>query len=83
MAKVKVYTIDYCPYCLRAKDLLKKRGIEFEEIKFSMDDDAMWEELYQRSKMKTAPQIFNGEELIGGFAELDTLDKKDQLKSLK
>jgi glutaredoxin len=46
------------------------------------DDDAKWDELFARSGMKTMPQIFNGEDLIGGYSQLATLDQKDQLKSL-
>jgi len=47
------------------------------------DDDQMWEDLYKRSGMKTVPQIFHGKKLIGGFRELDALDKVDSLASLK
>ncbi|MEK6578611.1 MAG: glutaredoxin domain-containing protein [Bdellovibrionota bacterium] len=80
---IKVYTTNYCPYCMRAKALLKQRGITFTEIEFDIRDDAKWEELYKLSKLKTVPQIFADETLIGGFAELERLDAKDQLASLK
>jgi glutaredoxin 3 len=80
--KVTVYTLDYCPYCERAKALLKQRGIPFEEVRVAEDDDAKWAELYKRSGMRTMPQIFSGEKLIGGYTELAEQDRKDQLKSL-
>jgi glutaredoxin 3 len=82
-AKVKLYTMDYCPYCERAKALLTKRAVAFEEVRVPDDDDAQWDALYLRSKMKTMPQIFNGEQLIGGYTELAALDSRDQLQSLK
>ena len=42
MSKVTVYTMDHCPYCERAKALLKQRGVEYAEIRVSMDDDSQW-----------------------------------------
>lgn len=81
--KVKVYTITPCPYCEAAKNLLKMRGIAFDAEMISRDDDARRDELYQRSKMKTFPQIFHGDRLIGGYDELATLDRQDQLVSLR
>ncbi len=77
-----VYTMVNCPYCLQAKQLLTDRGVPFKEILVAENDDAMWIELFEKSGMKTMPQIFNGEELIGGYTELAALDAQDQLKSL-
>jgi glutaredoxin len=48
-----------------------------------MDDEAQWEALEKRSGMKTMPQIFVGDRLIGGYTDLADLDGKDQLSSLK
>jgi len=83
MAKITVYTTDNCPYCLRAKQMLSERGIPYEEIKIGWDDDAEWEALYKKSELKTVPQIFSGDTLIGGYTELSALDQKDQLESLR
>ena len=83
MAKVSVYTMEYCPYCMMAKRLLTRRGIEFEEILVPDDDEAQWNALYTRSGMRTMPQIYHGERLIGGYQELSILDGQDQLASLK
>ncbi len=77
-----VYTMVNCPFCLQAKQLLTDRGVPFKEILVAENDDAMWIELFEKSGMKTMPQIFNGEELIGGYTELAALDGQDQLKSL-
>lgn len=81
--KVRLYTMKVCPYCIRAKELLKRRGIEFEEILVSEDDDAAWDRLYQMSGMQTVPQIWAGEKLIGGYTDLAALDAQDQLASIK
>jgi glutaredoxin 3 len=83
MAKIKVYTMEYCPYCKQAKALLQRRGIEFQEEMVKDDDDAKWAELFKLSGMKTMPIIFSGDKLIGGYTDLSALDGKDQLASLK
>jgi glutaredoxin 3 len=83
MAKVTLYTMEYCPYCKQAKGLLTRRGIAFEEILVPDDDNAQWDALYKRSGMRTMPQIFDGDRLVGGYQELVELDGQDQLASLK
>lgn len=82
MKKITIYTASNCPYCHSAKLLLKKRQIPFEEIEISPQDGDSWEKLSIRSGMKTVPQIFHGEKLIGGFNELSALDNLDGLSSL-
>ena len=81
--KVTVYTFETCPYCVRAKQLLEARGIQYEEHQISPDDDQKRQELYDRSGMRTVPQIFFEQRLIGGYTDLADLNKKDQLESLK
>lgn len=85
--QVTVYSLTYCPFCVRAKRLLAERGIIFKEVVLSEDDDAQWDALEKQSGMKTAPQIFvtegSTERCIGGFTELAALDQKDQLNSLR
>jgi glutaredoxin 3 len=80
MAKVLIYTTQNCSYCRAAKDLLKARGIEFTEV--LVESDQQWDEMIARSGMKTVPQIFYNERLIGGFTDLVSLDKKNGLSSL-
>lgn len=81
--KVVVYTMNYCPYCERAKALLQRKGIAFEEVRVPEEDDAAWDALEKRSGMKTMPQIFADDELIGGYTELAARDAQDGLESLR
>ncbi len=83
MRKIRIYTILSCPYCIRAKNILKERGLEFIEHVLDYKDDKAWENLEERTGMDTVPQIFYGEKFIGGCSDLEDLDDKDQLKSLK
>lgn len=80
MKPVVVYTSPSCPYCVRAKELLRRRGIPFEEILLDWDDEAGWQEAQKRSGMKTVPQIFIDGACVGGFTELDALDRAGKLK---
>jgi glutaredoxin 3 len=83
MAKVVVYSMLSCPYCVKAKSLLKDRGISFEEVVVDYDDEAMWDELYRKSGMKTVPQIYVDGKCLGGQDDLAKLDAEDGLQSLK
>jgi glutaredoxin 3 len=83
MAKVIVYTMNYCPYCIRAKQLLNQKGVPFEERLVADDDDIEWDRLEKLSGMKTMPQIFHGDQLIGGYNDLAVLDQKQGLSHLK
>jgi glutaredoxin 3 len=78
MKRVLVYSTQICPYCVRAKHLLKSRGIAFEEIDVSGDAEAR-ARLVEMTGRRTVPQIFIGEEAIGGFDELAALDRKGEL----
>jgi len=76
---VKVYSTNYCPYCTRAKQLLSKRGIPFEEIDVTTDDTVRaW--LVQATGQRTVPQIFVHDEPIGGFDNLHELDRTGELQ---
>lgn len=81
MKKITVYTMEHCPYCVRAKQLLKDRGLAFEEVHVDISDEQSWKSLQARSGMKTLPQIFFGEDLVGGYTELATADKKGELRA--
>jgi glutaredoxin 3 len=79
MSDVQVYTTDYCPYCDRAKALLQKRGIPYEEIDVSEDHEKRaW--LVKATGRRTVPQIFIKGESIGGSDELHALDRSGELK---
>ena len=84
MAKVVIYSKDYCPYCDQAKRLLKLRDIPFEEINIGQWSMDAVNKLTERSGMRTVPQIFHGDELIGGCDELVAKDQRESgLDSLK
>jgi glutaredoxin 3 len=81
MAHVRVYSTSFCPYCIRAKLLLEERGIPYEGIDVSGDYEArQW--LVQATGRRTVPQIFIGEEPIGGFDDLRALDRTGELERL-
>ncbi|MBX3261124.1 MAG: glutaredoxin 3 [Labilithrix sp.] len=78
MKAVRLYTTRICPYCIRAKLLLQGRGIAFEEIDVSSDPEKRaW--LVETTGRRTVPQIFIGDEPIGGFDELRALDLSGEL----
>lgn len=75
---VRVYSTLICPYCIRAKLLLRERGIPYEEIDVTGDYEArQW--LVKVTGRRTVPQIFIGDESIGGFDELRALDRSGEL----
>lgn len=79
MAKITVYTKDYCPYCTKAKSRLEVEGLEYEEIDITTDP-AAFEELKKRSGLMTVPQVFVGDTLIGGSDDLEA--KIEEVKAL-
>lgn len=81
MPKVVIYTKPFCPYCARAEALLTRKGVEFEEIIASMDPEKR-EEMRRRSGRMTYPQIFVGETHVGGFDDLDALERDGKLDAL-
>jgi glutaredoxin 3 len=82
MPKVRIYTTPFCPYCSRAKSLLAKKGIEFEEIDVYMDPDARDEMTEKSGGCRTVPQIFIGERHVGGCDQLHELDRDGKLDPL-
>jgi glutaredoxin 3 len=77
-ARVRMFTTLICPYCIRAKMLLKSKRIAYEEIDVS-GDHAMRAWLVKTTGRRTVPQIFIGDEPIGGFDELRALDRAGEL----
>jgi glutaredoxin 3 len=82
MKKIRLYTSQICPYCVRAKSLLKKKGAAFEEIDISMDVKAREEMLTASGGARTVPQIFNGDTHVGGCEELYALEREGKLDGL-
>ena len=79
---VTMYTTQVCPYCIRAKQLLKARGVEqIEEIRIDLDP-AQREAMMTRTGRRTVPQIFIGETHVGGCDDLVALDQRGGLLPL-
>lgn len=81
MPEVVVYTGPFCPYCVQAKMLLKRKGVSFREIDVSKDP-ALRADVMARSGLRTVPQIWIGEYHVGGFDELYALDRAGKLDGL-
>jgi glutaredoxin 3 len=81
MANITIYTTTYCPYCVKAKDLLKRKGASWTEIN-AEDDDAREAMIVKAGGRRTVPQIFIGETHVGGCDDLYALDKAGKLDAL-
>jgi glutaredoxin 3 len=78
---VEIYTKAYCPYCQRAKELLRIKGVLF--VEYAIDHDAARAaEMIQRSGRATVPEVFIGNRCIGGCAELFEFDESGELDQL-
>jgi glutaredoxin 3 len=82
IANVKIYTTTSCPYCVRAKALLKKRDIPYEEVDVTGDFEKRERLVKDSGGMRTVPQIFVDEKPIGGSDELHALDASGELEKL-
>ena len=82
MAAVTIYTRPMCPYCVRAVSLLKKKGVDFEEIDAGFDMGKKKEMMERANGARTFPQIFIGDDHIGGCDEMLSLDRAGKLDSL-
>ena len=82
MAHVKMYTTQVCPYCIRAKTLLKQRGVDsIEEIRVDLDPTER-QTMMQITGRRTVPQIFIGDTHVGGCDDLIALDQRGALMPL-
>ena len=79
---VTVYSKDYCPYCLRAKQLLNHKGVEFTEYQVDRDQEKYREMLARSNGGRTVPQIFIGDKHVGGSDDLYALHRQDKLDAL-
>lgn len=80
--EVTIYSTTFCPYCVRAKQLLERKGIDFKEINLSNEAPEVRIELMQRTNHRTVPQIFIKDQFIGGFDQLYALEKDGKLDEL-
>jgi glutaredoxin 3 len=82
MKPVRMYTTPICPYCVRAKSLLRKKGVEVEEVDVFMDIGAREEMESKTGGARSVPQIFIGDTHVGGCDELYALEKEGKLDPL-
>jgi glutaredoxin 3 len=78
MKTVTIYTTPTCPYCIAAKALLRKKGVQFNEVGIEGDRGAAFS-LAGRTGRATVPQIFVGAKHIGGFDDLNALEQAGRL----
>ncbi|MGP1665686.1 MAG: glutaredoxin 3 [Rhodanobacter sp.] len=79
MPKIEIYSTAVCPYCINAKNLLKSKGLEWEEVRIDTDPvqrDAM---LKRSGGRRTVPQIFINDQHVGGFDDLLAADRSGKL----
>ncbi|HVJ65405.1 MAG TPA: glutaredoxin 3 [Bdellovibrionota bacterium] len=79
---VLIYSKDFCPYCDAAKNLLTQRGVGYEEINISTQPEKRDEMMTRSAPRRTFPQIFVGNEGLGGFDDINALDKAGKLEAL-
>jgi glutaredoxin 3 len=82
MPEIEVYTTPVCPYCLSAKDLLRRKGVVFHEINVAGDQARRAEMIARANGRTTVPQIFVGDAHIGGCDDLYALDETGELDRL-
>jgi glutaredoxin 3 len=82
MAKIEIYSTQVCPYCIRAKDLLKRKGVEYTEIYVDQDDTLRQAMMDRAGGRRSVPQIFINDQHIGGCDDLYALDQAHKLDPL-
>jgi glutaredoxin 3 len=82
VANVEIYSSFWCPYCYRAKNLLKSKGVEFKEIEVDNDANLREEMVKRAGGRRTVPQIFIDGKHVGGSDELAALDRAGKLDPL-
>jgi alkyl hydroperoxide reductase subunit F len=78
MADIEIYSKDWCPYCAKAKALLKSKGLTYREIDVT-DDEDLQREMIERSGRRSVPEIFIDGELVGGYDDLARLNSTGEL----
>jgi glutaredoxin 3 len=81
VAQITVYTTDPCSFCVRVKQLLAARGVDYDEVNLSKDPEGR-AQLVERTGMLSFPQVVIGDEVIGGFRETYEADRSGRLREL-
>lgn len=79
MATIEIYSSTFCPYCIRAKSLFKKKGLDFVEYNVQSEPGKQDEMLSRSGGVRTVPQIFINDRHVGGCDELYALERKQEL----
>ncbi len=79
MAKVEIYTRDFCPFCVRALKLLESKNVDYTQFDAGMDPDKRKEMIQRAQGGSTYPQIFINDDHIGGCDELHALERAGKL----
>ena len=82
MKKVIIYSTLICPYCIKAKQLLESKSVDYQEVRIDKHPELVSEVIEKSSGQKTVPQIFIGDYHVGGCDDLYALDKDGRLDSL-
>lgn len=82
MAKVEVYSTTYCPYCVRAKQLLDAKDVDYTEIDVTGDDNARIALIEKSGGRRTVPQIFINDQAVGGYDDLRALEESGKLDTM-
>jgi glutaredoxin 3 len=81
MPTVQMYATAICPYCIRARQLLERKGVDYEEIRIDRYREQL-QIMIQRSRRTTVPQIFIGDYHVGGYDDLSALEEAGKLDAL-
>jgi glutaredoxin 3 len=76
---VKIYTTTYCGYCVRAKDLLTRKGVKYEEMDVTGNDEMRAKLVEMSGGQRTVPQIWIGDTHVGGYSDLARLESEGRL----
>ncbi len=81
MSNILIYTSNLCPYCTMAKRLLEKKGVAYSELNVD-STPGLRQEMMQKTKRRTVPQIYIGDFHVGGFDDLYALEQRQELDPL-
>ncbi|CAA6822260.1 MAG: Glutaredoxin 3 (Grx3) [uncultured Thiotrichaceae bacterium] len=81
MSEVVMYATLFCPYCMRARRLLKSKGVSIKELRVD-GDNKLWKVMEKRSGRNTVPQIFIDDRHIGGYDDLARINQNGELDKL-
>ncbi len=81
MAEIIIYSTANCPYCVQARNLFQRKGVDFQEVKVDANPEKL-DEMIEKTQRRTVPQIFINDHYIGGCTDLYALDFKGELDKL-